>query len=129
MIEFSSSLKLNKIHTVDSPSNEESKNIFSREALISEKGRSEYLGEMGNNRDIYCYANRGDQLRKRLSAPTPWNQNPCDASIFLHARPNFKKKEEKNSIIRPKFDLLRVLSSQNIMTYSKSFYMTKRLWL
>ena len=43
MIEFSSSLilKLNEIHTVDSPFNEDPKNIiFSREALISgEDGR------------------------------------------------------------------------------------------
>ena len=36
MIEFSSSLKLNEIHIVDGPLNEEPKNIiFSREALIS----------------------------------------------------------------------------------------------
>ena len=50
---------------------------------------------MGNNRDIYCYANRGGQFRKRISAPTSWYQNPCDASIFLHARPNFREKNAK----------------------------------
>ena len=45
---------------VDSPFNEDSKHIiFFREALISEKERPENLGEMSNNRDIYCYANRG----------------------------------------------------------------------
>ena len=43
---------------------------------------------MDNNRDIYCYANRGDQFRKKVSAPTPWYENLCDVSIFLHARPN-----------------------------------------
>ena len=60
MIEFSSSFKLNEIHTVDSPFNEDPKNItFSREALISGEGRPENVGKMGNNRDIYCYANRG----------------------------------------------------------------------
>ena len=43
---------------VDSPFNEDPKNIiFSREALISGEGRPENLGKMGNNRDIYCYAN------------------------------------------------------------------------
>ena len=26
------------------------------------------------------------QFLKRTSAPNPWYQNPCDASIFLHAR-------------------------------------------
>ena len=60
MIEFSSSLKLNEIHVVDSPFNENPKNIiFSREALILGERRSENLGKMGNNRDIYCYANWG----------------------------------------------------------------------
>ena len=58
MIKFSSSFKLNEIHRVDSPFNEDPKSIiFSREALISGEGLPENLGEMGNNRDIYCYAN------------------------------------------------------------------------
>ena len=60
MIKFSSSFKLNEIHRVDSPFNEDPKNIiFSREALISGDGWPENLGKMGNNRDIYCYANWG----------------------------------------------------------------------
>ena len=47
MIEFSSSFKLNEIHLVDSPFNEDPKNInlFSREALISREGRPENLGK------------------------------------------------------------------------------------
>ena len=96
MIKFSSSLKLNEIHTVDSPFNEGPKNIFSREVLFSGEGRLENLGKMGNNRDIYWYANRGGgEFRKTISAPPPWYQNPCDVSIFLHARPNFRKKMKK----------------------------------
>ena len=60
MIKFSSSFKLNEIHRVDSPFNEDPKNIvFSREALISGEGRPENLGKMGNNGDIYCYASWG----------------------------------------------------------------------
>ena len=61
MIKFSSSFKLNEIHRVDSPFNEDPKNInfFSREALISGEWRPENLGKMGNNKDIYCYANWG----------------------------------------------------------------------
>ena len=60
MIEFSSSLKLNEIHVVDSPLKEDPKNVtFSRKALIWGERRSENLGKIGNNRDIYCYANRG----------------------------------------------------------------------
>ena len=54
MIKFSSSFKLNEIHTVYSPLNEDPKNIiFSREALILGEGRLENLGKMGNNMDIY----------------------------------------------------------------------------
>ena len=50
---------------VDSPFNEDSKNIiFSREALISREGRPKNLGEMGNNKDIYCYTNRGWLISK-----------------------------------------------------------------
>ena len=37
----------------------------------------------------------GGQFRKKISVPTPWYQNLCDASIFLHARPNFRKKMKK----------------------------------
>ena len=61
MIKFSSSFKLNKIHRVDSTFNEDPKNInfFSREVLISGEGRPENVQKMGNNRDIYCYANWG----------------------------------------------------------------------
>ena len=60
MIKFSNYLKLNKIHMVDSPFNEDPKNTnFSREALILGEGRPENLGKIGNNRDIYCYAIRG----------------------------------------------------------------------
>ena len=52
MIKFSSSFKLNEIHVVDSPFNEDPKTInFSREALFSGEGRPENLGKMGNNRD------------------------------------------------------------------------------
>ena len=68
MIKFSSSFKLNEIHVVDSPFNEDPKNIiFSREALISGEGRPENLGKMGNNRNIYCYANWGWCISKEHS--------------------------------------------------------------
>ena len=96
MIEFSSSLKLNKIHKVDSPFNENLKNIFfSREALISGEGRSEKLGKWATT-GISIVMKIGDgQFRKRTSALNPWCQTPCDASIFLHARSNFRKKMKK----------------------------------
>ena len=72
MIDFSSSLKLNKIHMVDSPFNENDQNIiFPREALISGEEWPENLGKMGNNRDIYCYANQGLVNFEREYQPLP----------------------------------------------------------
>ena len=95
MIKFSSSFKSNQIHIVDSPFNEDPKNIiFSRKALISEEGRPENLGKMVNNRDIVMQIG-GGEFRHRISAPTAWYQNLCDAPSFLHARPNFTKKMKK----------------------------------
>ena len=70
MIKFSSSFKLNEIHKVDSPFNEDPK-FFSREALISGEGREENLGKMGNNRDIYYYANWGMVNFERAYQPLP----------------------------------------------------------
>ena len=57
---------------LDGPFNEDSKNnFFPREALISGERRPENVGKMGNNRDIYCYANRGvvNFERKHQSLP------------------------------------------------------------
>ena len=72
MIKFSCSFKLNEIHRVHSPFNEDPKNIiFSKEALISEEGWPENLGKMSNNRDIYCYANWDGEFQKTISAPIP----------------------------------------------------------
>ena len=73
MIKFSSSFKLNEIHKVDSPFNKDPKNInfFSREALISGEGWPENLGKMGNNRDIYCYANWGVVNFESAYQPSP----------------------------------------------------------
>ena len=45
MIEFSSSFKLNEIHVVDSPFNEDPKNIFFPESPIFGEGRPENLGK------------------------------------------------------------------------------------
>ena len=53
MIKFSSSFKLNEIHTVDSPFNENPKNIiFFQWGPNFGEGQLKNLGKMGNNRDI-----------------------------------------------------------------------------
>ena len=71
MIEFPSSLKLNEIHIIDSPFNKDPKNIFFQEALILGEERPENVRKMGNNRDIYCYANWGVDNFKREYQPLP----------------------------------------------------------
>ena len=53
MIKFSSSFKLNEIHVVDSPFNDDPKNI-----IFFQGGTVGNLGKMGYYKDIYCYANR-----------------------------------------------------------------------
>ena len=72
MIEFSSSLKLNEIHRVDSPFKEDSKNIyFFLGGPNFTGGAAGKFGEMGNNRDIYCYANQGVVNFEREYQPLP----------------------------------------------------------
>ena len=53
LVEISNASYENKIHVVDSPFNEDSKNInlLAREALISGEGRPENLREMAKNRE------------------------------------------------------------------------------
>ena len=59
MVKISDASYENEIHLVDSPFNEDSKNIIflTKEALISGEGRPENLGKMAKNRETYCYAN------------------------------------------------------------------------
>ena len=60
MIKFSCKFfNLNEIHVVDSLFNEDPKNIFFQGGPNFGEGRPENLGKAGNNRDIYCYTNRG----------------------------------------------------------------------
>ena len=93
MIKFSSSFKLNEIHLVDSPFNEDAKNIkLFHGGPNFGGGTAGNLRKMGNNRESIVMQIGDGEFRKSISAPTPWYQNPCDASIFLHARPNFRKK-------------------------------------
>ena len=58
MIKFSSSFKLNEIHRVHSPFNEDPKNInFFQGGPNFVGGTARKFKEICNNRDIYCYAN------------------------------------------------------------------------
>ena len=101
MIKFSSSFKLNEIHIVDSPFNEDPKNIiFFREALISGEGRQENLGELAIL--LLCKLEGGEISKKNIT-PYPLVPKSFDTLIFLHARQNFRKKN-KTSIFRPKFN-------------------------
>ena len=65
MIEVSYSLKLNEIHTVDSPFNEDPKNIiFFQGGPNFGGGMALKFRKMGSSKDIYCYANRGWSVLK-----------------------------------------------------------------
>ena len=100
MIKFSSSFKLNKFHRVDSPFNEDPNNInLFQGGLKFGEGQPENLGKWAITGTSIVMQIGGCEFRKSVSAPTPWYQNPCDTSIFLHARPIFRKNEKE-----PKFD-------------------------
>ena len=72
MIKFSSTFKLNEIHIGDSPFNEDPKNInFSQESPNFGRETAGKVREMGNNRDIYCYANRGWSISKENISSYP----------------------------------------------------------
>ena len=97
MIKFSSSFKLNEIHRVDNPFNGDPKNIifFSREALISGEGRLENLRKMGNNRNIYCYANWGVNF-ERAYQPLPPGTKILVMPQFSYMPDQFLGKMKKN---------------------------------
>ena len=87
--------------SVDSPFNEDPKNAnFFREALISRDGRPEYLGKMGNNRDIYCYANWGMVNFERAYQPLPPGTKILVMPQFSYMPDQLLGKDEKE----PKFD-------------------------
>ena len=56
---------------------------------MSGEGWLANLRKMDSNRDIYCYANQGVVNFERAHQPLTLVR---DASIFLHARPIFRKK-------------------------------------
>ena len=122
MIKFSRSLKLNEIHMVDSPFNEDPKNISSfREALILGKGRPENVEKMGNNRYIYCYANWGVINFEREYQPLPPGIKILRCLNFPTCQTNFRKKMKKLNFRAKIWPFFRVLSSQNLTMYSKNF--------
>ena len=97
MIKFSSSFKLKKVHRVDSPFNEDPKNIFfSREALISGEEQLEKLGKMGNNRDIYCYEKWGVANFEGAYQPLPPGTKILVMPQFSYMPDQFFQKNEKN---------------------------------
>ena len=59
MVKISNASYENQIQRVDSPFNEDFKNIIflPREAIISGEGRTENLGKMAKNRETHCYQN------------------------------------------------------------------------
>ena len=98
MIKCSSSFKFNEIHRVGSFCNEDPKYIifFSREALISGELRPKNFGKMGNNRDIYCYANWGVvNLERAYQSLPPCTKIPV-ISQFSYMPDQFLEKIKKS---------------------------------
>ena len=61
MVKISNASHENEIHRVDSPFNEDSRNVIflARKVLFSGEGRPKNLGKIAKNRETYCYANQG----------------------------------------------------------------------
>ena len=59
MVKISNAYNENEIHMVDSPFNEDSRNLtfLARKALILGERRPENLGKMAKNKETYYYAN------------------------------------------------------------------------
>ena len=113
MIKFSSSLKLNEIHIVDRPFNEDL--IFFQGGPNFGGGRLENLGKMGNNRDIYSYSNRRVVNFEREYQPLPPGTKILVMPQFSYMSDKILgKKREKNLIFRPKFDLSLGFSTPKI---------------
>ena len=97
MIKFSGFFKLNELHGFDSPFNEDPKNInFFQGGPISGEGRPENLGKMGNNRDIYCYANWGVVNFERAYQPLPPGTKIPVIPQFSYMPDQFLGKHEKS---------------------------------
>ena len=106
MIEFSSSLKSNEIHIVDSLFNEDPKNIsFFQVGSNFGGGTAGKFREMGNNKDICCYANWGVVNFEREYQPLPPGTKILMMPQFSYMIDQILGKKWKNSIFRPKFDL------------------------
>ena len=102
MIKFSSPLKLNEIHTVNSPFNEDPKNInFFQGGPNFEGGSAGKFREMGNNRDIYCYTNRRVVDFERAYQPLPPGTKILVMPQFSYMPDQILGKNEKE----PKVDL------------------------
>ena len=69
--------------------------FFSREALISGRDGQKIQGKWAITGTSIVMQIGGWSISNKNISPTPYYQNPCDASIFLHAIPNFREKNEK----------------------------------
>ena len=93
MIKILSSFKSNEIRKIDSPFREDPTNIFFHGCPnFEEKTTGKCREKWAITGDLLLSKSGVSEFRKSISSPTPLYQNPCDASIFLHARPNFMKK-------------------------------------
>ena len=74
MIKFSSSFKLNKIHTANSPFDEDTKNVIFFQGGPNFGGGT--AGKWAIIGTSIVMQIGGGEFRKSIPAPTPWYQNP-----------------------------------------------------
>ena len=118
MIKFSRSFKLNEIHRVDSPFNEDPKNIiFFQGGPNFGKGWPEKLGKMGNNRTSIVIQIGGLKNFKEAYQPRSSGTKILVMPKFSYMLDQFLEKIKKSQNLT----LFSVLPSQNIRTYSKIF--------
>ena len=102
MIKFSSSFKVNEIHMVIIALSTKipKYNFFFQGGPNFGERRPEYLGKMGNNRHIYCYANREAVNFKREYKPIPPDTKILVMPHFF-CMPHQILGKNENSIFRP----------------------------
>ena len=95
MVKISVTSYENEIHTVDSPSNEDSKSvILCQRDLTFWGGMAGKMQEMLKNWEFCCLQMKGWSI----SLCTPWYQNRCSAFICLQVGPNYLIKTEEASL-------------------------------
>ena len=89
----------NETHMVDSPFNEDFKNVlFCQGGTNLGEGTAGKFREYGQKQGILLLCKLGSgQFQQEIFASSPWYQNLCITLVFLHVRSNYLPKTEEVS--------------------------------